>query len=398
MKIAAVPKIICSALIALLLIIPLPAPAVKILFWAESLFSMAILLSGATVIVRKTAPKALPHLLLYFSLFALALNIGAARNIFLFVLNRLEEVPLTTKLASELFEKDLVPGILLTVVLILLSIFGTLIPRKKISSTLGESVKILRSSIIAQAILYAVYTVAAVLIAHRTQNTEFSEAFAAYIPITSAHTIMFFIPLCLAGVGVALLNWLEKKEKERLKENFKEQNLPTEKFTFEASKLQHWYLAKEEITLKDIEKSEITAQIKKDVDNEQIILKTYWNMLANIQRRVIFKDETGTNAQSAQNNSNEPNHLTENLNDISALVKKYGKSIFSKGDYYFDFLNNIFKYKGENIWLSDGNRLMLAKWLIADKKDNNTRVHIYHMRQKFGEDFLADVDRHGNLR
>ena len=92
---------------------------------------------------------------------------------------------------------------------------------------------------------------------------------------------------------------------------------------------------------------------------------------------------------------------TENFffewDDISALAKKSGKTVFSKGDYHFDFKRNIFKYKGNDISLSPAEKRILAKWLLAQKKDHNTSSQLYLMRKRFGKDFLADIDKYGNL-
>ena len=92
---------------------------------------------------------------------------------------------------------------------------------------------------------------------------------------------------------------------------------------------------------------------------------------------------------------------TENFffewDDISALAKKSGKTVFSKGDYHFDFKKNIFKYKGNDITLSSGEKRILAKWLLAGKRGNNSYVQVFQMRKRFGKDFLAGIDKYGNL-
>lgn len=69
---------------------------------------------------------------------------------------------------------------------------------------------------------------------------------------------------------------------------------------------------------------------------------------------------------------------------------------FICNDYDFRFDKNEFKYKGNDIYLCNSQKRYLAEWLLRHNKDNSKRMILYHLRKKFGEDFLKDIDRYGN--
>ena len=66
--------------------------------------------------------------------------------------------------------------------------------------------------------------------------------------------------------------------------------------------------------------------------------------------------------------------------------------------YDFNFGNNKFYYKGKGIYLTDCEKAYLAEWLLNGHKDNKNRMKLCIMRKKFGETFLQDVDRHGQVK
>lgn len=69
---------------------------------------------------------------------------------------------------------------------------------------------------------------------------------------------------------------------------------------------------------------------------------------------------------------------------------------FNFGDYDFNFESNEYKYKGKEIYLCNSQKRYLAEWLLRHNKENNKRMILYHLRKKFGEDFLRDIDKYGN--
>lgn len=82
---------------------------------------------------------------------------------------------------------------------------------------------------------------------------------------------------------------------------------------------------------------------------------------------------------------------------VTSIVISSGRSIFKEADYDFDFANSTFRYKGKEIYVSDGQKIVLAKWLLLGERGNNCYVQIHQMRKKFGKDFLSDINKYGEL-
>lgn len=83
---------------------------------------------------------------------------------------------------------------------------------------------------------------------------------------------------------------------------------------------------------------------------------------------------------------------------IQDVIVDSGSAIFYEGDYDFRFDKNVFKYKGKPIYLCKSQRVFLAQWLLGGHKENSKRMVLCNLRKKFGSDFLADVDRFGQIR
>lgn len=88
---------------------------------------------------------------------------------------------------------------------------------------------------------------------------------------------------------------------------------------------------------------------------------------------------------------------TSNLS-LQELLKDCSVWNFQFGDYSFQFDKNKFTYKGKPIYLVDSQKRYLAEWLLNGHKDNSKRMVLCTMRKKFGKDFLADINRFGQLK
>ena len=55
-------------------------------------------------------------------------------------------------------------------------------------------------------------------------------------------------------------------------------------------------------------------------------------------------------------------------------------------------------YKGKAIYVTKAQKRYLADWLLNGHKDNSKRVLLFELRKKFGNDFLREVDRHGQIK
>lgn len=82
---------------------------------------------------------------------------------------------------------------------------------------------------------------------------------------------------------------------------------------------------------------------------------------------------------------------------VTSIVVSSGRSVFKESDYDFDFANSAFRYKGKEIYVSDGQKIVLAKWLLLGERGNNCYVQIHQMRKKFGKDFLSDINKYGEV-
>lgn len=83
--------------------------------------------------------------------------------------------------------------------------------------------------------------------------------------------------------------------------------------------------------------------------------------------------------------------------DLETVLEDCPSTRYIFGDYDFDFAKNRFKYKGKLIFFSESCKKYLAQWLLNGNKDNAKRMIICNLRKKFGSEFLADVNRFGEL-
>ena len=84
--------------------------------------------------------------------------------------------------------------------------------------------------------------------------------------------------------------------------------------------------------------------------------------------------------------------------ELKTIIKDTGVTSFCVGDYDFKFDKNQYSYKGKLIYLTDSQKEYLADWLLNGFKDNKKRMITFTLRKKFGESFLKDIDRFGNLK
>lgn len=83
---------------------------------------------------------------------------------------------------------------------------------------------------------------------------------------------------------------------------------------------------------------------------------------------------------------------------ISNIMAKAGKNIFRNEKYFFNFSSDAFRYRNTGIYLRRSEKEYLARWVLLGDKDNGKRILLYKMRQRFGKEFMQDVDRKGNYQ
>lgn len=84
--------------------------------------------------------------------------------------------------------------------------------------------------------------------------------------------------------------------------------------------------------------------------------------------------------------------------ELKDMLRESGTTRFKAGAYDFRFDMNLYLYKGQPVYLQESQKRYLAQWLLFGNKENKHRMLLCLMRKKFGEDFLKDIDRFGQLK
>lgn len=84
--------------------------------------------------------------------------------------------------------------------------------------------------------------------------------------------------------------------------------------------------------------------------------------------------------------------------DLETVIKNSNSVRYCIGNYDFEFDKNRFRYKERYVYFPDSVKKYLAEWLLNGHKDNKKRMILCNLRKKFGEGFLKDVDRFGQLK
>jgi hypothetical protein len=83
---------------------------------------------------------------------------------------------------------------------------------------------------------------------------------------------------------------------------------------------------------------------------------------------------------------------------LEEIIKDSSVWNFTYGDYDFKFDKDKYFYKGKQLYLANAQKRYLAEWLLNGHKDNSKRMILCIMRKKFGQEFLADIDRFGRFK
>lgn len=91
-------------------------------------------------------------------------------------------------------------------------------------------------------------------------------------------------------------------------------------------------------------------------------------------------------------------NIKQDTEDMRTILDSSMTVSFNEKEYSFDFSRDEFLYSGKRIYLTSSEKLYLAEWLLLHKKDNSKRMRLFNMRKKFGNAFLKDIDRFGNVK
>ena len=76
------------------------------------------------------------------------------------------------------------------------------------------------------------------------------------------------------------------------------------------------------------------------------------------------------------------------------VEKKDSIPVLKFGDLVCDFDNHVFKYKGNEIFVSTGEERFLHRKLVEERASvlqGVDRTHLFRMRKRFGRDFLVNI-------
>lgn len=95
---------------------------------------------------------------------------------------------------------------------------------------------------------------------------------------------------------------------------------------------------------------------------------------------------------------NESVVLHASSDKLKDIIKESSVTSFVVEEYQFFFDKNKFSYKGKPIYLTESQKRYLAEWLLNGNKDNSKRMALCTLRKKFGDRFLRNVDRFGQIK
>lgn len=212
MKIKSVLLGFIIAAIILLLFVPLPAVGVKIIYSLYVLYGFVILGFGISAAIKKQMPIVFPRVLLFFSTFALIVNVAAVRYLFMYKL-QIEEIPIVSKLAEDVIISSPIAGYLLFAAGVFITFFSVFKNKITEENDLAGSIKFLRGTTKMMILLFFVSIVGCWAIGFSKLELDYLEAFTFYIPYICTQFLLYFIPLIFAGVGIDLLNYVNRASK-----------------------------------------------------------------------------------------------------------------------------------------------------------------------------------------
>ena len=91
-------------------------------------------------------------------------------------------------------------------------------------------------------------------------------------------------------------------------------------------------------------------------------------------------------------------YIKQEAESVKSVLDTVHTLVFKKGEYDFDFGKDRFYFQNKGIYLTKTEKVYLANWLLSGKKDNKQRGTLCRLRKKFGDIFLDNVDRFGQLK
>lgn len=201
------------AAIVLLLFVPLPSVGVKILYILDVAYGMVIIGFGIYATVKKQIPKIFPQLILFFTICTLVIDVASTRYLFMYKI-QIEDIPLVSKMVDDIFISSPIAGYLLFAVGVFLTCYSIVRLKHIHEVVLNGSINFLRGTMKIIFLLIIVSIIGCWAIGFSKLELNYIESFTFYIPYICTQFLIYFIPLIMAGIGIDMLNWGRKIEKE----------------------------------------------------------------------------------------------------------------------------------------------------------------------------------------
>ena len=212
MKIKSVLLGVVIAAIILLLFVPLPTTGVKIAYLLDFIYGLVIVGFGMYAAFKKKIPTFFSRVLLFFSTYSLVLNVAAVRYLFLYKIER-EEIPIISKTAEEIIISSPIAGYILFAVGVFVTFYSVFRYKITQEDDLAGSIKFLRGTTKMMILLFFVSIVGCWAIGFSKLELNYIESFTFYIPYICTQFLIYILPLTMAGVGINLLNWINRDSK-----------------------------------------------------------------------------------------------------------------------------------------------------------------------------------------
>ena len=189
-----------------LIVIPLPALLLKILYFVDCVFAVGILCISLISIFRKKQPGFFAVLFLFFALFTLAMYMSTTKSVLLFVSGDGQQtVSLVSGIRSSLFEQKPAAGYFLTVFALMAETFGLCMFEKVKDETLTGVVKFFRGAVKAEILIFIVSVLSGSLIGLKMLDLSFMEALKNCAPLCCSQFILYLVPTIFGIVGIGIL-------------------------------------------------------------------------------------------------------------------------------------------------------------------------------------------------
>lgn len=88
----------------------------------------------------------------------------------------------------------------------------------------------------------------------------------------------------------------------------------------------------------------------------------------------------------------------KDIKSLASIIHDANCGVYKRGEYDFDFSNDLYSYRGKRIYLTNQQRISLAKWLLLGVREKVDYTHLCHLRKKFGDAFMRGVNKYGEIR